>query len=194
MSYQQFDEIYDQHKTAVYSFACHLTQNRGEAEDLFQETWLRVAQHFPRVLDMKKVKAWLFTITANLHKDGLRKKRIRRLFLFQKKWETDQSQILGEDVPDQGNIKVLDESEQVDLGLAISQAMARLPDKHRLIFALKEIAGFKQEEIGEMLGVPVGTVKSLMYRAVRSLRQDLADYHASWKKQNERGPNEMQRC
>ncbi len=194
MSGQQFDEIYDQYKTVVYSFACYLTQNRGEAEDLFQETWLRVAQHFPKVLDMKKAKAWLFTIAANLHKDGLRKKRVRRLFLFQKKWETDQSQILGEDVPDQENSKVLDESKQVDLGLAISRAIARLPDKHRLIFMLKEIAGFKQEEIGEMLGVPVGTVKSLMFRAVRSLRQDLADYHPNWIKQNERGPNEMQRC
>ncbi len=194
MSYQQFDEIYDQYKTAVYSFACHLTQNRGEAEDLFQETWLRVAQHFPKVLDMKKVKAWLFTIAANLHKDGLRKKRIRRLFHFQKKWETEESLRLAEDVPDQENSKILDESEQVDLGLAISRALARLPDKHRLIFVLKEIAGFKQGEIGEILGVPIGTVKSLMYRAVRNLRQDLADYHPDWMKQNERGPNEMQRC
>lgn len=87
-----------------------------------------------------------------------------------------------------------DESEKVDAGLAISCAMAKLPDKHRLIFVLKEIAGFKQEEIGEMLGMPVGMVKSLMYRAVKRLRRDLADYRPGTIKQNKRGPNEMQRC
>ncbi len=194
MRHQQFDEIYDRHKSAVYSFACYLTKDRGEAEDLFQETWLRVARHFPQVLDMKRVKTWLFTITANLHKDGLRKKRIRRMFLFQKKWKTDEGQFLGEDSSDKENTTILNVSEQVDLGLAITRAMDKLPDKHRLIFVLKEIAGFKQAEISEMLGMPVGTVKSLMYRAVKTLRHELEAYHSRGIKQNERGPNEMQRC
>jgi RNA polymerase sigma-70 factor (ECF subfamily) len=80
------------------------------------------------------------------------------------------------------------------MGAAISQAMANLPEKHRLIFVLKEIAGFKQEEIGEMLGMPVGTVKSLMYRAVKRLRHDLGAYRPAGIKKNERGPNEMQKC
>jgi len=85
MSHQKFDELYDTYRAAVFSFAFSLTQNRGEAEDLFQETWLRVVRYFPKVLDMKKVKSWLFTITANLNKDALRRKRTRRRFLFQKK-------------------------------------------------------------------------------------------------------------
>ncbi len=194
MGHQQFDEIFNQHKNAIYSFACHLTQDRGEAEDLFQETWLRVAQHFPKVLDMKRVKSWLFTIAANLHKDGLRKKRVRRRFIFQKRWETSLNQIDGEAVPDRGNSEALNESERVEMGLAISHALSRLPEKYRLIFVLKEIGGFKQEEIAKMLNIPIGTVKSLMFRAVKRLRQDLADYHCHWIKQKERGTNEMQRC
>jgi len=194
MSHQMFDELYDQYRTAVYRFSYRLTQNRGEAEDLFQETWLRVAQNFPKVLDMQKVKAWLFTITANLHKDVLRKKRIRRLFLFQKKWEFDKDLTSYKDIPENGSSVKANESEQVDMSLAISRAMTRLPDHQRLIFVLKEVEGFKQSEISEILGIPIGTVKSLMYRAVQRLRRDLAAYQSKTIEDYKRGPNEMQRC
>jgi len=193
MSHQKFDELYDTFRTAVYSFAYSLTQNRGEAEDLFQETWLRVARYFPKVLDMKKVKAWLFTITANLHKDALRKKRTRRLFLFQKKWVADQDLTGCEEIPEHASTAETKGSEQVEMSHAISQAVSSLPDQHRLVFTLKEIAGFKQSEISEILGLPIGTVKSVMFRAVKKLRQDLAAYHPKKIKNNGRGPNEIQR-
>jgi RNA polymerase sigma-70 factor (ECF subfamily) len=193
MSHQKFDELYDTHRTAVYSFAYSLTQNRGEAEDLFQETWLRVAQYFPKVLDMKKVKAWLFTITANLHKDALRKKRTRRRFLFQKKWAADQDMTGCEGLPEHASPNETKGSNQVEMGHAISQAVSNLPDQHRLIFMLKEVAGFKQSEISEILGIPIGTVKSVMFRAVKKLRQDLVAYHPKKIKNNGRGPNEIQR-
>jgi len=194
MSQRTFDALYDSHKTAVYAFAYRLTQNRGEAEDLFQETWLRVAQSFPKVLDMKKVKAWLFTIAANLHRDALRKKRIRRLFLFQRKWEFDQESACYEDSSLPSRSDNANGSKRMDIGRDISLAVAKLPATQRLIFVLKEVEGFKQSEISEMLGMPIGTVKSLMYRAVQRLRCDLMAYHPEKIKKNERGPNEMQRC
>ena len=194
MNHQKFDELYDTHRTAVYSFAYSLTQNRGEAEDLFQETWLRVAQYFPKVLDMKKVKAWLFTITANLHKDSLRKKRTRRRFLFQKKWTSEQGMTGCEDLPEHASSDETKGSERVEMGHAISRAVSNLPDQHRLVFMLKEVAGFKQSEISEILGMPIGTVKSVMFRAVKKLRQDLAAYHPKKINNNERGPNEIQKC
>ena len=194
MSHQKFDELYDTHRTAVFSFAYSLTQNRGEAEDLFQETWLRVAQYFPEVLDMKKVKAWLFTITANLHKDALRKKRTRRRFLFQKKWTTDQDMTGCEGFPEHASPDETIGSKQVEMGHAISKAVSNLPDQHRLVFMLKEVAGFKQSEISEILGVPIGTVKSVMFRAVKRLRQDLATFNPKKIKNNGRELNEMQKC
>ena len=194
MNQQKFDELYDTHRTAVFSFAYSLTQNRGEAEDLFQETWLRVAQYFPKVLDMKKVKAWLFTIMANLHKDALRKKRTRRRFLFQKKWTTEQDVTGCEELPELASPAETKGSERVEMSHAISQAICNLPDQHRLVFMLKEIAGFKQSEISEILGLPIGTVKSVMFRAVKKLRQDLAAYDPKNINNNGRKPNEVQRC
>lgn len=188
-----FDAVYDSYKTAVYAFAYRLTQNRGEAEDLFQETWLRVAQNFPKVLDMKKIKAWLFTIAANLHKDVLRKKRIRRVFLFQRKWEFDQIWDCSGDTSALSSSDKASVSERMEIGRDISLAIAKLSAPQRLIFILKEVEGFTQLEISEMLGMPVGTVKSLMYRAVQSLRRDLTAYHPKKIKKNGRSPNEMQR-
>lgn len=191
MNHLKFDELYDMHRAAVYSFAYSLTQNRGEAEDLFQETWLRVARYFPKALDMKKVKSWLFTITANLHKDALRKKRTRRRFLFQKKWAADNDISGCEGPPDNADRDEMKTGENVELGRVISQAVSHLPDQHRLVFMLKEVAGFKQSEISEILGLPIGTVKSVMFRAVKKLRQDLAAYHPQKVKNKGRASNEI---
>lgn len=68
------------------------------------------------------------------------------------------------------------ESNRADMGMAISQAMADLPGRQRLVFVLKEIEGFKHSEISEILGLPVGTIKSLMHRAVKRLQRDLWAY------------------
>jgi RNA polymerase sigma-70 factor (ECF subfamily) len=176
MSHQEFDELYDSHRSAVFSFAYSLTQNRGEAEDLFQETWLRVARYFPRELNMKKVRAWLFTITANLHKDALRRKRTRRRFFFDKRWASDQDMTVCEGSPESEDSSKPKEEEKLEMGHAISRAVSNLPEQHRIVFMLKEVAGFKQSEICEILGIPLGTVKSVMFRAVKKLRLDLAAY------------------
>jgi RNA polymerase sigma-70 factor (ECF subfamily) len=82
----------------------------------------------------------------------------------------------------------------MEMSHAISQAVSNLPDQHRLIFMLKEVAGFKQSEISDILGMPIGTVKSVMFRAVKKLRQDLASYQSKIIKKNRGGPNEIQSC
>jgi len=79
-----FDELYNEYKDRVFCFAYYLTQNRGEAEDLFQEAWLRIVKSLPEKVNTQSLKAWIFVIVSNLHRDNLRKKRVRRLFLSKK--------------------------------------------------------------------------------------------------------------
>ncbi len=172
-----FDDLYEKYRAAVFSFACYLTQNLGEAEDLFQETWLRVVHHLPKNIQKSSAKAWIFTITANLYKDVLRKKRIRRLFFLQKASRSAQEEdtssfLFGSSLPgrDEG-------TNRVDMRRDIAQAMERLPERQRGIFALKKIEGLKYSEISEIYEIPVGTVKSLMFRAVRKLRGELSAYN-----------------
>lgn len=171
----EFDALYREYQSSVFSFACHLTQDQGEAEDLFQETWLRVVQNLSRISDMSTFKAWVFAIAANLHRDALRKKRVQRLFFLQKSKASGESRISGGGAEKKPSSRP-DELEHVDLGAAISRAMASLPERQRLVFTLKEVEGFKHSEISEMLKIPANTVKTLMFRAVRRLQRDLIVY------------------
>lgn len=173
---QVFDALYHKYKSSVFSFACYLTQNRLEAEDLFQETWLRVVKNMPSVSNMCTFKSWIFTIATNLHRDALRKKRIRRLFFWQKTAASDMRQEIFAFMPENAFSSRSNEMEHADMGRTISKAMANLPEQQRLVFVLKEIEGFKHTEISEILKLPEGTVKTLMYRAVRRLQKDLAAY------------------
>ena len=182
-----FDELYEKYQNDVFSFACYLTKNRGDAEDLYQEAWLRIVKKLPEKVNMQRIKAWIFTIVINLHRDELRKKRVRRLFIFQK------SRALGEDevfpyLEDKSWCGSSNEANHKEMGKDINKALARLPDRQRRVFILKEIAGFRQAEISDILSVPVGTVKSLMYRAVKSLRQELSKY------QTKSNNNEALKC
>lgn len=174
---EEFDDLYQEYRSAVFNFACYLTQNPGEAEDLFQDTWLRVVNHLPKKVEKSSAKAWIFTITANLHKDSLRKKRIRRAFFLQKASrsvpdEENHSFLFGSSFPGETN-----GANRADMRRDIARAMKRLPEQQRGIFALREIEGFKYSEISEVYEIPVGTVKSLMFRAMRKLREELSAYN-----------------
>ncbi|NIO49184.1 MAG: sigma-70 family RNA polymerase sigma factor [Candidatus Aminicenantes bacterium] len=180
-----FDNLYAKYQNDVFGFAYYLTQNRGDAEDLFQEAWLRIAKKLPEEVKMKSIKAWIFTIVANLHRDELRKKRIRRLFFFQKAMSLEKANSVFPVLREKPISVNLDEEYQEDMGRDINQALARLPDRQRRVFVLKEIADFRQAEISDILGIPVGTVKSLMHRAVSRLRRELWKYGKKSKNKEE---------
>jgi len=173
-----FDELYDRYKTPLYGLACYLTRNQKEAEDLFQETWLRVVKHLAdQSIDVDNCKTWLMTITSNLYKDFLRKKRVRKPFSIQRS-DSDMQIDNRIEKPMWGE-KPFNENDakHLEVKTAISKALAGLHSRQRLIFVLKEIEGFKYTEIAEMINVPEGTVKSIMHRAVRNLRKDLWVYN-----------------
>jgi RNA polymerase sigma-70 factor (ECF subfamily) len=180
-----FDDLYEKYQNAVFGFAYYLTQNRGDAEDLFQEAWLRIAKKLPDEVNMKSIKAWIFTVVSNLHRDELRKKRIRRLFFLQRAKSLENENTLFPVLAGKPVSVNSDEAYQADMGRDIARAMAKLPDRQRRVFVLKEIAEFKQAEISDILGIPLGTVKSLMHRAVSRLRGELGKYHKKSKNKEE---------
>jgi RNA polymerase sigma-70 factor (ECF subfamily) len=171
-----FNDLYRQYKSHVYRFSFYLTQNRHEADDLFQETWLRVVRYLSGTTKIQDYRKWIFAITANLHKDVLRKKKIRRMVLLSRlpdsELEKEEAPLLQHSNP----ALHMDESHRLDLSVALGKALILLPGRQRHIFVLKEIEGFKLEEISTMLTIPVGTVKSLLFRAVRRLRKELSAY------------------
>ncbi len=173
-----FDELYDMHRNAIYGFACALTGDPRDAEDLFQETWLRAVKAGPAGSEPETndPRAWLFAIAANAHKDLLRKKRVRRLFLLERTRSMGERKAdadLGWDIPGRPGG---DGTVRSDVRLCLRRALARLPGRERRVFVLKDIEGFKHEEIGRMLGIPEATVRTLLHRAVGKLRKELAEF------------------
>jgi RNA polymerase sigma-70 factor (ECF subfamily) len=173
---EEFDAAYGLYKADIFRFIFHLTGNRAEAEDLFQETWLRVVKHGQSCPAGQNLKPWLLTIVLNLHRDALRRKRIRRLFLLrQSHRELPDSPASGGFGPP--STDPARAAEQAWLQRDIDLAIAGLPEKQRRAFLLWELEGLRQTEIAGMMGIPVGTVKSLLYRAIKKLQRDLAAHN-----------------
>ncbi len=173
-----FDELYSQYKSSIYSLACYLTRNQKEAEDLFQDTWLRIAKYLAhQTIDMDNSKTWVMTITSNLYRDRLRKKRVRKPFSFQRSNSERESDSYLEKPLWGEKSSMENDSKHLEVKIALSTALAGLPPRQRLIFVLKEIEGYKYSEISEMISVPEGTVKSIMHRTIRKLRKDLWVYN-----------------
>jgi RNA polymerase sigma-70 factor (ECF subfamily) len=173
-----FDELYEMYTPHVYRFAYALAGDAGDAEDLFQETWLRAyrAAATGTVLRDNEAKSWLFAIAANAHRDQLRKTRVRRLFLGERKKALARGAAdadLGWDGPERSGE---DGAARADVRLCLRRAVARLPGKERRVFVLKDIEGFKHDEIARVLGIPEATVRTLLHRAVLRLRKDMAEF------------------
>jgi RNA polymerase sigma-70 factor (ECF subfamily) len=172
----EFEAVYDRFKTDIFRFIFYLTGNQAEAEDLFQETWLRVVRQCGFRRTVQDLKPWLLTIALNLHRDALRRKRVRRIFLFRHYHQErpNSSALDGYAPPSTEPARI---AEQAWLQREIDQALAGLPEKQRRVFLLSELEGLRQAEIAGSMGIPVGTVKSLLYRAVKKLQKDLAAHH-----------------
>jgi len=173
-----FDEIYEMYTPHVYRFARALTRDAGDAEDLFQETWLRAYRAAAEGVEPRgsEARARLFAIASNAHRDQLRKKRVRRLFLSERKRSMEDGPAdadLGWDGPGRAGE---DGAARSDIRLCLRRAVMRLPGRERRVFVLKDIEGFKHDEIGRLLGIPEATVRTLLHRAVLRLRRDLAEF------------------
>jgi len=171
-----FEVFYEMYKEPVYRLARALTDNARDAEDLFQEAWLRAVRSGRDESSAGDPKAWLFTITANLHRDALRKKRVRRIFFLERARSMADEGADADAGWESGRFSSRDFAGRSDLQLCLRRAIARLPARQREVFVLKDVEGYKHAEIGRMLGVPEATVRTLLHRAAKSLQRDLAEF------------------
>jgi RNA polymerase sigma-70 factor (ECF subfamily) len=176
LALRAFDEVYGAHKEAVYRLACALTGNAREAEDLFQETWLRAVRARGTELPAGNARAWLFTIAANLHRDALRKKKIRRLFFLERARKTADGAADADPGWDASRPAGREIEARADFRSSLRRAVSRLTARERQVFVLKDIEGYRHQEIGRMLGIPEATVRTLLHRATRKLQKDLASF------------------
>ena len=162
---------------AVYRFSLRLTGgNQADAEDLTQETFVRAYRHWSTYTPGTSCRSWLFTICRNA-------------FLRERERESRRGEVLESEldhaVEALASARTLGEIRTEDpersffdsfVDAEVEAAVARLPVEFHDAVVLSDIEGLSYNEIAEVLGVPVGTVKSRLYRGRRLLAQALREY------------------
>lgn len=168
-----FDELVSRYQGRLLNFVYRTTGDRQRAEDLVQETFIRVYRHLHRFDQSKKFSTWIYTIASNLAKNELRNRSRNPLVLFQtikKNWEADQKPLEWED----NTYRPDDLFRKRHLKQMVENAVAELPEHHRNVFVLREMEGKTYEEIAEVTGCNLGTVKSRLNRARNNFAQIIA--------------------
>ncbi len=169
-------ELYERWSRPLLSFLYGMCRDRDLAEDLMQGVFVKVWRAAPRYEPLAKFSTWLFQIARN-HWLNEREKKLRRI-----RPSSLDSAGLDEDGPSLASQVPGHEPQPAEhalsgeLGGRIQAAVARLPEKLRSVWVLGAAQGLPYKEVSEILDIPVGTVKSRMFQAVRVLREELEPY------------------
>ena len=159
------------HLDAIYRYALSLTRDRAEAEDLTQDTFLRAFRHWDQYTPGTNARAWLFTICRNL----FHRRRERRA----REEPTDANQL--ESLASlQAPAASQDAGESLfdapELGDVIQKELDTLPEEFREVVILSDLQDQSYADIAAVLGLPLGTVKSRLFRGRRLLQERLVEY------------------
>ncbi len=159
-----FDELVSRYQVRLLNFVYRTVGDRERAEDLVQEVFIRIYRHLHRFDQTKKFSTWAYTIASNLAKNELRNRSRNPLVLFQtikRNWEADHRPLQFEDSSSRPD----DLFYKRHLRELVEQSVSQLPEHHRVVFVLRELEGKTYEEIADITGCNLGTVKSRLNRA-----------------------------
>ena len=151
------DELVDQYKNQLFAFIVRLVNDYTAAEDIFQESWIKVIRSVKGFRGDSKLSTWLFQIALNQCRDAMRKKGKHILVPIE-----EAESIAGKPTLD---VERMVTAEQV------RKIVAELPEKMREVVVLKYFHELNDLEISEVIGCPEGTVKSRLHRAAKILRK-----------------------
>jgi RNA polymerase sigma-70 factor, ECF subfamily len=157
------DRLIEQYQHRLFRYLVSLTGHRELAEDLFQETWIRVLERGHQFNDRYAFGTWLFAVARNLVIDHMRRKQPTSLDGLLNDGET------GFDVPATAQASAFDTTLQREQNKHIAAGMQHLPAEYREALVLRFQEGMSLEEIASVARVPLGTVKSRIYRGLSAL-------------------------
>lgn len=147
-----FDELYEAHVGRVYALCLRMSADQGLAEELVQDVFVKAWRKIGSFSGVSAFSTWLYRITANAALDAI--KRHRR------------DPVRGLSISDEGEF-ANQAAAEVDpiTRLSLERALASLPDRARMAIVLYAVEGYRYEEVAELMGVSIGTVKSHIHRA-----------------------------
>lgn len=153
-----FAILYEKHKGPLYRYFIRQLHCRARAEELYQETWVRVIDSRDEYQAKAKFTTWLYRIAHNLMVDEHRKMKSQSNWLKQAQWDEEPSTT----------------NDNVDIGSAIKACVTKLPHSQKEVFLLRHDAGFSREDICTIIAAKPETMKTRLRYALDSLRQCLS--------------------
>ncbi len=166
-----FFQLFKRHKRGVFSYILRYTGNEQESEEVFQDVFIKLHRAAPTWQPTAKFSTWLYTIVRNLCIDVHRKKKIRKTLSLDEKGDNEERS-LYEVIPSE-DPRPDSQSSDAEINQVLEKALAGINPDQREVFLLREKNGLKFEEIAEVLGVSVNTVKSRMRYALENLKKYL---------------------
>jgi RNA polymerase sigma-70 factor, ECF subfamily len=171
-----YRELLTRYERPVFSLVFRMVRDRETAEDLSQETFIKVLNNLDRYSPEFKFSSWLFKIANNLTIDHLRRRRVDTISIEgAPDAVTSESARATSIAVVSGNESPLEELESRELGTAIERAIGRLRPEYRACIMLRHVEDKSYEEIAEIVKLPLGTVKTYIHRARQELRTALGD-------------------
>jgi RNA polymerase sigma-70 factor (ECF subfamily) len=163
-----FNQLVLRWERPIYALAYRVIGREEEARDVVQETFLRAFRGIRNFRGQAKFSSWIYRIALNLCRDWIR--RERRAMIAQPPEGVDLIELAAEQEPAES---IEDLVARHDMSHVVARLMARLPDEQRTAIILKEYHGMTFQEIADLQGVPLSTVKTRLYQGLTVLRRHL---------------------
>ncbi len=164
----------EQHGKATYNFAYRLTRNEADASDLTQEAFIRVYRAWRSFVPGTSFLSWIYRIVTNLYRDELRRRKGR----YQEEIPEDNApQEYGGDRP--LAVHPIEEYVEAQMSEPVAKALEALTPDQRAVLVLADIEEYSYQEIAEIVGCSIGTVRSRLHRARNQLRRLVSEKTAS---------------
>jgi len=169
---QAFEDLLNMHENGILNFFYRLTGERHAAEDMTQELFIKVYRYRDRYEPRATFKSFIYRMARNMWIDSYRKKKSRPTLVgFRASLDDKDRSSPDEYIVDDNTGSPPEAVAKEERLRKLEQAVARLPDKLREVVALCLEGKLRYAEISEMLGIPVGTIKSRMHAAVARLKE-----------------------
>lgn len=165
---ESFNQLILRWERPIYALAYRVIGREEEARDVCQEAFLRAYRGLPAFKGQAKFSSWLYRITLNLCRDWIRKQRRQPVSQLPEDMDIDEIAAAS------GPVESIEELvARRELSAVVEKAMAHLPEDQRTAIILKEYHGMTFQEIADLQGCPLSTVKTRLYQGLSVLRREL---------------------
>jgi RNA polymerase sigma-70 factor (ECF subfamily) len=168
-----YNEIVRRYKDRLINFVYRYVGSYDDSEDIVQDTLVKVYVSKHMYKEVAKFSTWIYTIAINLAKTKVIKKQKYKIFSISAAYDDEDKDF---DIKDEANLPDVDANSKFQEAY-IQKALNSIPENYRKLVILRDVEEFSYEEICEMTGLPMGTVKSRINRGREKLQQLLKDIY-----------------